>query len=210
MKQNTLQTAKQQSFHEDPSNNSDILAILPKGEVLSYEKNVQNGYSKVVYNGTTGYVLSTYLSTEKPAEQAPTQQPQKTADPTPVVVNTNNYNQKLAKKEYFLNKANGIERYENDYLDTAMSQHDMNVESGNVYKKWDALLNEVYQYLKTILPASEFKSLQQDEYRWVEQKERSIEEAGAEWAGGFRRTTCTKQRRHKRNKGQMLLSDIIN
>ncbi|MCH5188124.1 MAG: DUF1311 domain-containing protein [Oscillospiraceae bacterium] len=91
---------------------------------------------------------------------------------------------RLAKKNEFLDKAAEIESYAELYLENAMSQMDINRESGVVYKKWDELLNEVYQYLKTVLTYEEFERLKKDEIEWVKIKEAEIEAAGAEWEGG--------------------------
>ena len=55
-------------FRQGPSNASTVLRDLKFGEIVSYEKDEKNGYSKVVYNGVTGYVLSAMLSEKKPAE----------------------------------------------------------------------------------------------------------------------------------------------
>lgn len=93
-------------------------------------------------------------------------------------------NERLLKKDEFLRVADDIEWYDEMYLETAGPQMEINRESGIVYEKWDNLLNEVYQYLKTIMPASQFSKLQEDEKNWVAIKENAIEEAGAEWAGG--------------------------
>lgn len=91
---------------------------------------------------------------------------------------------RMEKKDTFRQRAEEIEEYAWNYLDTAMTQSEINSESSIVYKKWDALLNDVYQYLKKILPESEFKALKSDELDWIAEKEAAIEEAGAEWAGG--------------------------
>ena len=93
-------------------------------------------------------------------------------------------NEKLSKKDAFLDKADDIEWYSETYLETAETQSEINSESSIVYKKWDALLNEVYQYLKTVMSDSEFKQLQEDEIAWITKKEKAIEAAGAEWEGG--------------------------
>ncbi len=90
---------------------------------------------------------------------------------------------KLTKKDMFLDKADKIEEYSQNYLDTATTQSAINNESAAVYKKWDDLLNEVYQYLKTILTESKFAQLQEDELNWISEKENAVEEAGAEWVG---------------------------
>lgn len=93
-------------------------------------------------------------------------------------------NEKLEKKNMFLEKADEIEEYSKNYLETAETQVEINSESGIVYKKWDTLLNEIYQYLKTIMSENEFKQLQEDEQDWIVEKENAIDEAGAEWEGG--------------------------
>ena len=56
-------------FRQEPSNAATILNDLMHGEIVSFEKDVENGYSKVVYKGVTGYVLSSVLSEEKPEEK---------------------------------------------------------------------------------------------------------------------------------------------
>lgn len=116
--------------------------------------------------------------TATPAATAtPTAQPQQTEEPSLT-------NEKRAKKDTFLGRADDIEWYAETYLATADTQSEINSESAIVYKKWDALLNEVYQYLKTIMSESDFEELQESELVWIAKKEQAIEEAGAEWAGG--------------------------
>ena len=99
---------------------------------------------------------------------------------TPTPVPAANY----TKKDSFLSKAGQIEMYTDKYLETAMAQQDINRESGIVYQKWDDLLNEVYQYLKTIMPSADFERLKADEMAWVYEKEAAIEAEGALWEGG--------------------------
>jgi len=88
------------------------------------------------------------------------------------------------KKDEFLEIANEIEWYSENYLDTAISQSEMNIESGIVFEKWDVLLNEVYRYLKTVMSDSDFKKLQDDEIAWIAEKESAIAKEGALWKGG--------------------------
>lgn len=92
--------------------------------------------------------------------------------------------EKSAKKDEFLQKADDIEQYSKSHFETAQTQSEINRESGIVYEKWDELLNEVYQYLKTTMPDSEFEQLKNDEFAWIKRKEKAVEEAGEEWAGG--------------------------
>ena len=97
---------------------------------------------------------------------------------------TENPNTSISKKDEFLEKADDIEQYSENYLETAETQSEINSESSIVYKKWDVLLNEVYQYLKTIMSDSEFNQLQESEISWIAEKEKAIKAAGAEWEGG--------------------------
>lgn len=61
-----------------PTNTASIVCTAPKGQPVSFVKDVGNGYSEVVYNGNTGYVLSAYLTSEKPVEEKPATSQQKT------------------------------------------------------------------------------------------------------------------------------------
>ena len=116
-------------------------------------------------------------SVEQNNDDITIEQPEQTEKP-------NISSEKLSKKDMFLDEADDIEWYSETYLETAETQSEINSESSIVYKKWDALLNEVYQYLKTIMSDSEFKQLQEDEIAWISKKEKAIEAAGAEWEGG--------------------------
>ena len=94
------------------------------------------------------------------------------------------YDEKKSIQNSFYEKAELIQEYSDNHLDTAMTQSDINIESGVVFEKWDALLNEVYRYLKTEMPESEFKQLESDELAWIAKKEKAIDEASAQWEGG--------------------------
>lgn len=123
---------------------------------------------------------------EVPVQTQP-QQTQKTEPvPTqpPVVQPDTAYNQRMAIKNNYLSRAESIEQYSRNYLDTATSQSSINIESGNVFTKWDVLLNDVYKYLKTIMTKSDFKKLEQEELNWIRQKEAAIEAAAKDWQGG--------------------------
>ena len=67
--------------------------------------------------------------------------------------------------------------YAEQYLDSATSPSVIQQEAKIVYEKWDALLNEVYQYLKTVLSEDEFLALQEDEIEWIVAKEAAMDEA---------------------------------
>jgi len=109
-----------------------------------------------------------------------TKRPIKTYAPEKTEKNDGRYE----KKEEFRERAKAIENYSERNLETAMAQSEINYESGVVLDKWDELLNDVYQYLKKILPADEFEELKKDEIAWIKEKEKAADEAAAEWEGG--------------------------
>lgn len=167
-----------------------LLLVIVAGVVIYKNNNPRN----VGFGGSGGGSLPppTFSTNEvKPSEtpnndnsveqeiekEISTEQPKQTDE-------TNISSEKLSKKDLFLDKADDIEWYSETYLETAETQSEINSESSIVYKKWDALLNEVYQYLKTIMSDSEFKQLQEDEIAWITKKEKAIDAAGAEWEGG--------------------------
>lgn len=84
----------------------------------------------------------------------------------------------------FLERAAAIERYDNSLDYDSMPQVEINTSTYEVFKRWDALLNDVYQYLKSTMSASDFESLKKDEQNWVAEKENAIETATADWRGG--------------------------
>ena len=105
------------------------------------------------------------------------------ATPTPAPTPTPKPDYTKVREGYY-NRAEAIEQYSRTYLEPAMTQHDMNRESGEVFQKWDDLLNEVYQYLKQILPSSQFEVLKKEEMTWISRKEKAMEEEEKAWSGG--------------------------
>ena len=63
-------------------------------------------------------------------------------------------------------------------------QQEMNIASGNLYEEWDLLLNDVYNYLKTIKASSEFENIKNDEIAWISKKDAAVEASRNEFAGG--------------------------
>ena len=94
-------------LRQEPSNGSTVLDDLKYGEIVSYEKDVKNGYSKVVYEGITGYVLSTMLSEEKPVEN-------NINTPEEISVKTDNYTNKY---DYL------ITDFEDEYVENHISTY---------------------------------------------------------------------------------------
>lgn len=88
------------------------------------------------------------------------------------------------KKNEFIGKASHIEQFENEIGKTATDQSSMNRESAEIFQKWDDLLNEIYQYLKSTLPQNEFSMVQTEQIQWIKDKEAAVEATGQEYAGG--------------------------
>ena len=53
-------------IREQPSNDASIICSIYKNAPVSFVEDSQNGYSKVVYNGVTGYALASYLTKQEP------------------------------------------------------------------------------------------------------------------------------------------------
>lgn len=71
------------------------------------------------------------------------------------------------------------------YLENeAMTQHDMNEKSQELYKLWDDGLNYLWGELKNKLSEDEFAKLLDEQRAWVTDKEAAVEEAGKEVEGG--------------------------
>lgn len=69
---------------------------------------------------------------------------------------------------------------ENDVL----TQLEMNEKSSELYKVWDDALNTLWAELKDTLSKDEFEDLLNEQRLWIKEKEKAVEEAGAEMAGG--------------------------
>lgn len=69
---------------------------------------------------------------------------------------------------------------ENDIL----TQLEMNEKSSALYEVWDDALNALWAELKNTLPKNEFETLLNEQRAWISEKEKAVEEAGAEVSGG--------------------------
>lgn len=65
-----------------------------------------------------------------------------------------------------------------------MTQLDMNFAAADLYTEWDNALNTIWGLLKENLPADEFEKVLAEQRVWVEEKEKKVEEVGAEYEGG--------------------------
>ena len=55
------------TLRPQPDVNSGEITQIPLGSAVSYVEAAENGFYKVIYNGSTGYALATYLSATKPS-----------------------------------------------------------------------------------------------------------------------------------------------
>ncbi|GAA0858197.1 MULTISPECIES: lysozyme inhibitor LprI family protein [Clostridium] len=83
----------------------------------------------------------------------------------------------------FLNELNDIQKDINEMPagDTTAEMHEF---ADNEYKLWDNALNKIYRYLKNNLPQDKFKALEQDEVRWIKEKEAKAKDAADKFKGG--------------------------
>lgn len=161
-----------------------ILLLVAVAGVYIYKN---NNTHRTSFGGGGGGSLPPPTFTQETVNPSQTEPSESTVEentPTPQEQENARLNERLEKKNKFLEKADNIEWYSETYLETAETQSEINSESSIVYKKWDSLLNEVYQYLKTIMSDTDFEELQAEELEWITEKENAIEAAGAEWEGG--------------------------
>lgn len=59
-------------MREQPTNMASIICSIDKNAPVSFVEDSENGYSKIVYNGVTGYAFSSYLTEEEPINEAAT------------------------------------------------------------------------------------------------------------------------------------------
>lgn len=88
------------------------------------------------------------------------------------------------------------------FLDSSLTQADMNELAGQEYTLWDTLLNDLWAELTHTLPESQMQQLLEEERSWIRWKENSIAMAANYYDGGslsilasnFRAATLTRDR----------------
>ena len=98
-------------------------------------------------------------------------------------------------------------------IDSALTQEDINILSGELYRLWDDELNSIWGRLKAILPADTMEQLTDEEIAWIEEKEAAVAAAGREAAGGSMQPMLGKLKGIGTDKSQSLctgrISEII-
>ena len=67
--------------------------------------------------------------------------------------------------------------------DALLTQGDMNLKSCELYELWEYALNAVLHALQNTLPAKELAALTEEQQAWIAEREKAIEEAGADVLG---------------------------
>ena len=71
-----------------------------------------------------------------------------------------------------------------EMLQSAETQSDMNITSGELYTVWDEAINSVWQILRETMDEREFDNLLDHQLLWIERKEIAVQQAAAEYQGG--------------------------
>ena len=129
-------------FLTEPSGGAAVKCKLKNGEAVSFVKNVENGYSKVAYEGVMGYVLAVYLDENKPAEVNNTES-EAVNEPSPGVISVPGQDFVQTGYEDLMGYANeaDIEKYISEYVRPTYNYINENIdsfhkESVGEYTKW--------------------------------------------------------------------------
>ncbi len=98
--------------------------------------------------------------------------------------NAKRYNQN--SKSGYYSRAKEIENYEN----TVLTGENLNSNLADIYRKWDTLLNDVYQYLKSTKDEYFVARMETGEINWIYEKENAMQAAADEYYGGTMAVTC--------------------
>lgn len=95
-----------------------------------------------------------------------------------------NYSANNRKFNSFLNRLHEIEKNDGVARKKANTTYDIAIYSADFSKQYDDLLNDIYNYLKEVMPENEFKQLQKEEIEWINKKETSIKKDLEKHEGG--------------------------
>jgi uncharacterized protein YecT (DUF1311 family) len=95
-----------------------------------------------------------------------------------------NYTMDSSKYNEFLTKLNIIEKNDAEGNEKAATTYDITMYANEFNKQYDTLLNDIYNYLKGVMPENEFKKLQNEEVKWINEKESAIKESHEKYKGG--------------------------
>ena len=84
----------------------------------------------------------------------------------------------------FLNRLNEIEKNDSVKSKSAATTYDITMYSKEFNLQYDTLLNDIYNYLKEVMPENEFNKLQIKEMEWINKKETAMKDSLEMYKGG--------------------------
>lgn len=86
-----------------------------------------------------------------------------------------NYSANNSKFNSFLNRLHEIEKNDEVARKKANTTYDITMYAGDFSTQYDDLLNDIYNYLKEVMPENEFRKLQKEEIEWINKKEKVMD-----------------------------------
>ena len=111
-------------------------------------------------------------------------------------------------REALLQAVEELNQYEEDHLLTAVTQMEINEQSGILFEKWNALLAETERFAKASLTEEERSKFETDAAAWLQVREQAVEAAGAEVQGGSAESMvrCMESIRYTKERVSALLT----
>lgn len=96
----------------------------------------------------------------------------------------------VSLKEKYLAKLAEVEKSvkEFDEIFDQGIQVEMTAAEGEIFSKWDMLLNEIYADLKKTLPPNDMSKLREEQHDWLEYRDEKAKEAALQYKGGSMET----------------------
>ena len=94
------------------------------------------------------------------------------------------YSANNQKFNSFLDRLYKIEKNDKVANEKANTTYDITIYASDFAKQYDTLLNDIYNYLKKVMPENEFKKLQKEEIEWINKKETAIKDDLQRHEGG--------------------------
>ncbi|MGN7477327.1 lysozyme inhibitor LprI family protein [Solibacillus silvestris] len=93
-------------------------------------------------------------------------------------------------KETYLMKLAAVEKEVQAMEDPAklVTQAEMTEAQGNIYAKWDEILNEIYGELKKQLSGNDMNKLRDEQRQWIQDRDEQAKEAAKKFEGGSMET----------------------
>ena len=86
--------------------------------------------------------------------------------------------------EEFIKAAEEIEEYSKESFETAQKQAEINEVTNNVFVKWDTLLQDLYDHIKSGASDEELKELEAEREKWQKEMDDEVSKTADAWKGG--------------------------